>query len=78
MDETRLDCRIGGEAVDFDEKVADWNNLLDAEARRTNITEMTDEKWVENFTTTKHQMLKSIDERIERLRGKLGLAPRGF
>lgn len=56
--------------LNFDEKVADWNDLLDAEARRTNVAKITDEKWVENFTTTKHQMLKSIDERIVRLRNK--------
>jgi len=67
--------RRGSDYPRFNEKVKDWNDLLDAERTRTTIGATPDEKWAETFTTTKEEMLKSVDERIEGLRKKLGLAP---
>jgi hypothetical protein len=53
-----------------------WKDLLDAERTRATTAATLDETWSRNFTTSKEDMLKSLDERIEGLRKKLGLAPR--
>jgi hypothetical protein len=69
--------RRGKDAEEFSDKVTGWKDLLDAERTRVTITTTPDEKWSENFATPKEQMLKSVDERIHRLRKKLGLVPQG-
>jgi hypothetical protein len=62
------------DSPEFAERVKDWNELLDAERTRTTIVNTPHEKWSENFTTTKDEILASVDTRIAELRRKLGLA----
>jgi hypothetical protein len=45
--------------------------LDNARETRERIVSIPDEKWAENFTTTKDEMLKSVGKRVKALEKKL-------
>jgi hypothetical protein len=69
----------GKSILTFNEQVKNWKDLLDAERLRSTIAAARpDEKWSANFSTSKEEMLKWVDERIDALRKQLGLSPSYF
>lgn len=65
----------GTELHKFKERVKDWKELLGAERTRTTIEATADEKWDQTITATKERQLNDVDERIDKLRKKLGFLP---
>ena len=55
------------------ERLQARKDLEDAERVRRSIVSIPDNKWVQNFATSKEDMLNSVDTRIGWLRKKLGL-----
>jgi hypothetical protein len=65
--------RQGAEAARRErEKVR--KDLQDARGARSTVLSMPSDKWAANFTSSKVDMLRSIDQRIDKLRKQLLLA----
>jgi hypothetical protein len=55
------------------EKLKVQSDLKSLESVRQSIVNTPDDKWAKNFTTSKDNMLKSVETQIGELRRKLGL-----